>query len=99
MEKLSRHFPTAAKQQASFTRPLYQGSGSCNVQNHFLFFFIKKKEKPRTTSKVAKVFNVEVKRGSDTAARDPFSRQVVAAGERGDRYCLTIVIIPLCEIT
>lgn len=65
----------------------------------FFFFFIKKKEKPRTTSKVAKVFNVEVKRGSDTAARDPFSRQVVAAGERGDRYCLTIVIIPLCEIT
>lgn len=24
--------PTAAKQQASFTRPLYQGSGSCSVQ-------------------------------------------------------------------
>lgn len=64
-----------------------------------VFLYLKKKEKPRTTSEEAKAFNVEVKRGSDTEARDPFSRQVVAAGERGDQYCLTIAIIPLCEIT
>lgn len=33
---LSQHFPTAAKQQASFTTPLYRGSRSSNVPNQVL---------------------------------------------------------------